>query len=180
MVSIGIVLVQTISERIFIGVYCLIFGLYWRIQLKRTDRWKGVLLYPLTASFILCTAYFIISIIQVQFLITVSHLQVVNYCSDVMAPNLSGVQLIFEFPDSPAERHFIGTHLSLDDHRRKCTIYCHRLHLTINIGECASYTIISRLMFFSLLNEALPMLDHVAPTIGYGYPVYFITCIFRC
>ena len=79
-------------ERSVIGFYCLVFGLYWRIQLKRTDRWKGVLLYPLTASFILCTAYFIIDIIQVQFLITVSH------CSDVMAfpPSnmMSGVQLI--------------------------------------------------------------------------------------
>ena len=34
--------------------------------------------------------------------------------------------------------------------------------------------------FFSFLNEALPMLDHVAPTIGYGYPVYFIVCVSRC
>jgi hypothetical protein len=33
--------------------------------------------------------------------------------------------------------------------------------------------------FFSFLNEALPMLDHVAPTIGYGYPVHIITCVLR-
>jgi hypothetical protein len=32
-------------------------------------------------------------------------------------------------------------------------------------------------MYFS--SEALPMLDHVAPTIGYGYPVSFITWVFR-
>ena len=57
---------------LIIGLYCLIFGLYWRIQLKRADIWKGVLLYALTVNFILCTAYFILSIIQVQFEITVS------------------------------------------------------------------------------------------------------------
>jgi hypothetical protein len=34
--------------------------------------------------------------------------------------------------------------------------------------------------FFPFLNEALPMLDHVAPAIGYGYTVPFITCVFRC
>jgi len=33
---------------------------------------------------------------------------------------------------------------------------------------------------FSLLIEALPMLDHVAPTMGYGCPEHFITCVFRC
>jgi hypothetical protein len=72
MVSI-ILSVQTTSERsVILGIYCVIFGLYWRIQLKRTDRWKGILLYPLTASFILCTAYFIITIVQVQYSISVS------------------------------------------------------------------------------------------------------------
>jgi len=59
---------------ILYGLYCLIFGLYWRIQLKRADRWKGVFIYALTLSFILCTAYFIIGIIQVQFLITMAML----------------------------------------------------------------------------------------------------------
>ena len=34
-------------------------------------------------------------------------------------------------------------------------------------------------VFFPFLNEALPMLDHVAPTIGYGFPLSFITCVFR-
>ena len=60
------------DKRTLLGFYCMIFGLYWRIQLKRVDRWKGVLLYPLTAIFILCTVYFIIITIQTQFLITVS------------------------------------------------------------------------------------------------------------
>ena len=64
--------VHTASERPVIGLYCLIFGLYWRIQLKRTERRKGVLLYALTVNFILCTAYFIVDIIGVQFFITVS------------------------------------------------------------------------------------------------------------
>jgi len=67
--------IGVVFTAILYGLYCLIFGLYWRIQLKRTDRWKGVLLYPLTASFLLCTAYFIISIIQLQFVITMSVLQ---------------------------------------------------------------------------------------------------------
>ena len=83
--------IRTTSEHPVIGLYCLIFGLYLQIQLKRTGRWKRVLFFALTASFILCTAYFIINIIQVQFEITVSHIQVVHYCSDVMATNISGV-----------------------------------------------------------------------------------------
>jgi len=57
---------------ILYGLYCLIFGLYWRIQLKRADRWRGVLLYALTLNFILCTIYFILTIIQVQFRITMA------------------------------------------------------------------------------------------------------------
>ena len=71
-----------IEHPVILGTYCLLFGLYWRIQLKRANRWKGVFFYALTANFILCTAYFIISIILVQFYITVSHIQVVYYCSD--------------------------------------------------------------------------------------------------
>ena len=43
-----------------------------------------------------------------------------------------------------------------------------------------TYNSFSINVFFPFLNEALPMLDHVAPTIGYGYPVHYITCIFRC
>jgi len=56
---------------ILYGVYCLLFGVYWRIQLKKADPWKGVFFYALTISFILCTMYFIISIIQVQFYISI-------------------------------------------------------------------------------------------------------------
>lgn len=72
--------VQNVSWALcHLGLYCLIYGLYWRIQLKRADRWKGVLLYALTANFILCTAYFIINIIQVQFFISVS-----SYLQDIL------------------------------------------------------------------------------------------------
>ena len=64
------------SERHLVGIYCLIFSLYWRIQLKKADRWRGVVFfYALTLNFILCTAYFIIAIMLVQFYITVSHIQ---------------------------------------------------------------------------------------------------------
>ena len=107
-----------------IGLYCLIFGLYWRIQVKRADRWKGVLLYALTTNFILCTMYFIFSIIQVQFLISVSYiLQVGNYCSDVMHvmtpdSDMSGIQLIFEFAECSAERNYIHIRCGSDDHGR--------------------------------------------------------------
>jgi len=55
---------------ILYGFYCVIFGLYWRIQLKRTDRWNGVLLYAFNAMFILVSAYFIVNVVQVQFYIT--------------------------------------------------------------------------------------------------------------
>jgi hypothetical protein len=41
-------------------------------------------------------------------------------------------------------------------------------------------TILFRLIFFPCLNEALPMLDLVAPTVGHGYPVHFITWVLRC
>jgi len=67
--------IGVVFTAILYGFYCLIFGLYLRIQLKRADRLKGILLYALTLSFILCTAYFIITIIQVQFLITTMVLQ---------------------------------------------------------------------------------------------------------
>ena len=75
------------NERPVIGFFCLIFGIYWRIQLKRVDRWKGIFFYALNLTFILCSAYFIILIIQVQFRITVSLVQVVYCCLDVLAPN---------------------------------------------------------------------------------------------
>jgi len=68
---------------ILYGLYCLIFGLYWRIQLRRADRWKGILLYALTINFILCTMYFIIGIIQVQFFITMSVLNEDTFVSAV-------------------------------------------------------------------------------------------------
>ena len=97
------------SERSVIGLYCLIFGIYWRIQLKRAERWKGVLLYALTANFILVTAYLILAIIEFQFMITVSYIQIVYYYSDVVASNMSGIQLILEFSGCRAERRFIAT-----------------------------------------------------------------------
>ena len=49
---------------------------------------------------------------------------------------MSGVQLIFEFPDVRAERRFIGIRCALDRHRNGFTIYSYQLHFTINIGEC--------------------------------------------
>ena len=114
------ILFKKISERPVTGVYCLIFGLYLQIQLKRTGQWKGVFPYAITASFILCTAYLTILIIQDQFEITVSYIQVVHYCPCVMAPNISDVQLIFEFPDSGVEWRLIRIcwYLRLADRRK--------------------------------------------------------------
>ena len=77
------------AERSVIGIYCVIFGLYCQIQIKRADRRRnGVLLYALIANFILCTAYFIDSTVQVKFKIVVSHILhviVLYYCSDIMS-----------------------------------------------------------------------------------------------
>ena len=42
------------------------------------------------------------------------------------------------------------------------------------------HTILFRLIFSSFLNEALPMLDHVAPTVDHGYPLHSITRVSRC
>jgi len=42
------------------------------------------------------------------------------------------------------------------------------------------YDLVSTYVFFFLLNEVLPMLDHVAQTIGSGCPGHFITCVYRC
>lgn len=64
---------QVDDVRSVIGVYCMIFSSYWQIQLKRADRRKGLPTYALTVNFILITMYFIITIIQTQFDITVSH-----------------------------------------------------------------------------------------------------------
>ena len=125
--------VQNVSWALcHLGLYCLIYGLYWRIQLRRADRWKGVLLYALTANFILCTAYFIINIIQVQFFISVS-----SYLQDILlfSSRFPGVQLIFESIDRSGEWKFIDTCCSMDDHCKQCTIYRHRFHFRINIGE---------------------------------------------
>jgi hypothetical protein len=47
------------------------------------------------------------------------------------------------------------------------------------VSVLLKYDFFSINVFFSV-SEALPMLDHVAPTIGYGFPVHFITCVFRC
>ena len=145
--------VQMTAERSVIGIYCVIFGLYCQIQIKRADRRRnGVLLYALIANFILCTAYFIDSTVQVKFKIVVSHILhviVLYYCSDIMhvrvwimAPNVNGVQLIFdsELPGIRADRRFICSRCVLDGQRSRCTIYRHRLHFTINIGECTWHT----------------------------------------
>jgi len=61
-----------VFSAILYGLYCLIFGLYWRIQLKRDNRRNGLLLFALNVDFILCTAYFIVNIINVQFFITMA------------------------------------------------------------------------------------------------------------
>ena len=102
-------LVHTLtSKRCRIGIYCVIFSLYWRIQFKKADRWRPIVfIYAHTVNFFLCTAYFIIAIMLVQFYINVSRIQAVYYFSDVvhvMAPNMIVVELIFDFPDSRAER----------------------------------------------------------------------------
>lgn len=66
-----------------------------------------------------------------------------NHCSDVMAPNMRGVQLIFEFPEIRAERIYngVGKHSAPVGSRKLCIVYSHRPHFTINIGEYTSYTI---------------------------------------
>jgi len=71
-------LIQTI-EHPLIGIYCVIFSLYLGIQFKRANPWKGVLLYALTLNFILCTAYCVVNVVQLQFSIGVSQIQ--EYCS---------------------------------------------------------------------------------------------------
>ncbi|KAF8798615.1 hypothetical protein BYT27DRAFT_6897033 [Phlegmacium glaucopus] len=60
-----------VLQSICFGIYCVIFTLYLRIQLNRPERWKGLLLYALALNFILCTAYFIIEIVHVQFFIDI-------------------------------------------------------------------------------------------------------------
>jgi len=94
-----------VERSVIIGLYCAIFGLYWRIKLKRADRLKGLILYAINVNFILCTAFFIFAIIQTQFDITVSYIY-----------SMSGVQLIFEFSGSGAGHSFIGFRFELDDY----------------------------------------------------------------
>lgn len=186
MVSIIVLSVQTTTSehKWYIGIYCMIFGLYWRIQLKRTDRWKGVLLYPLTLSFILCTAYFVIDIVQVQDWISVSHLQVVKLSVQMSwLPNMNGVQLTFW----NSSQFSTLKRLSFVNDIRWISVANNGLYTVIDfisqliLVSCVSfiYIFFSRLMFFFPSSEALSMLDHVAPTSDYGYPMYFIAWIFR-
>ena len=62
-------LVQTLTfNRRLIGIYCVIFAAFVRIQLKRTNntRSKALLLYLVTANFIACTAYLAVDVIASQ------------------------------------------------------------------------------------------------------------------
>ena len=94
------------GERSVIGLYCVIFVLYWRIKLKRAYRLKGVLYaIRVTVNFILCTAFFILILIRTHFAITVSHIY------------MSGVQLIFEFSGSGAGHRYIGFRSALVNYR---------------------------------------------------------------
>jgi len=88
-----------VFSAILYGLYCLIFGLYWRIQFKRADRRNGVLLYALNVIFVLCTAYFIITIIQTQFFITESVLNIesLNSALDWLTVANNGLYTAIDF-----------------------------------------------------------------------------------
>ena len=95
------------------GFYCLLFGLYWRIQLTRADRLKNF--FFMRSLLISFSPRRIYQIFQVQFNITVSTSR--TEPSD-MSPNSCSMRLIFEFVGLRAEPRFIGTRWGLVGHRR--------------------------------------------------------------
>ena len=160
------------GERSVVGLYCMIFGLYWQIKIKRADRLKGVLLYAITVNFILCTAFFILTIIETQFNITVSHIHMyILWAAFSWFSNSQEAVLDID---------------SLDSALYRITIAANALYTAVDfisqliLVSVLKNTILCRVIFFPFRNEALPMLDLVAPTVGHGYPVHFITWVFRC
>ena len=60
-------LVQTLTfNRGPIGIYCMIFAAFVRIQLKRTSNKSKPLLYLVTANFVACTAYLAVDVIATR------------------------------------------------------------------------------------------------------------------
>ena len=61
-------LAQTLTiKRRLVGIYCMIFAAYVRIQLKRKHNGsKATVLYLITANFIVCTAYLAVDVIANQ------------------------------------------------------------------------------------------------------------------
>ena len=74
----------------------MVLGAYLRIQFKKKDGPISLLVYPLTVNFILSTAYFVISIIQVQWFLTVSPISYHLY-SHGFKLCMSGVATDFSF-----------------------------------------------------------------------------------
>ena len=164
------------SERPIIGFYCLVFGLYWRIQLKRPNRWRDMFFYALTINFLLSTAYFVILIIQVQFKITVSRISMLR-CIEKLFP----IWATFNW-FSNSQRNVLKTH-SFKSADEWLAIANDALYTCIDfISQLVLVSILDLQIFLDYNNifEALPMLDNVASTIGYGLPVHFIICVFRC
>ena len=173
----------TVIRFCLIGLYCAIFALYWKIQLKRAYRRKSLPFYALSVNFILCSMYFIISTIQVQFDINVSHIK--SYIPAQMSC-MSWLPIwtseSFDWFLNPQEAVLKNEVDSLDNVVNWMNIPINSLYTAIDfISQLILVSILN--IYFFLINvffKALPVLGHVGPTIGYGYPVHFITCVFRC
>ena len=54
-----------------IGLYCIVFILYFRVHASKKCEDKNVLIYPITALFVLCTVFFALDFTQ-EYMIVVS------------------------------------------------------------------------------------------------------------
>ena len=91
---------------------------------------------------------------------------------------MSGVQLIFEISTRNSQE---ATRLNEDFVVYRMTNANDALYIAIDFISQSILVDVLDIQFFSrliFLNEALLMLNHVAPTIG--YPMHFTTCVLRC
>lgn len=70
--SLGDIHVATISDALFVGVYCIIFALFLNIERKSKSPVRSRLTYPLTFLFVLCTAFICLDFTQ-QFITLVRY-----------------------------------------------------------------------------------------------------------
>jgi hypothetical protein len=133
----------TFNHRL-IGISCMIFFVFVRIRIKRTNNGSNILLYLITINFIACTA---------SLAVDVSARQTTGSLGVYMAAN--ALYTCIDFISQVILVNFLA-------------------YDSVSTADASG----SPFSLFSI--KDIPMLDHVAPTMGYGPPDPVNTCILRC